>query len=73
MKAWEKLSALNNIGYSREMVTEICKAQSRCPATIEAKYHLIGDKPMQRFCGPGCGVECVDEYMDKTVKGKSVK
>jgi hypothetical protein len=67
MKAWEKLTTIDNIGYSREMAIEICKAENYCPASIEAKHHLIGDKQMERFCGPGCSVVCVNEYLDLKV------
>ena len=67
MKVWEKLSRISNIGYNREMVVEICKLKSRCPADLEAKYHLVGNK-LERFCGLGCSVNCVDEYLDLKVR-----
>lgn len=66
MKVWEKLSSLENIGYNKEMVKAICKA--KCPASIETKHHLIGDKKMKAFCAHGCSVTCVDEYMDAISK-----
>jgi len=70
MKVWEKLLDLDlTIGNSREMVVEIYKLNSQCPASIEAKYHFIGDKKLKRFCELGCGVNCVNEYLDLTVKG----
>lgn len=65
MKAWEKLLSLDRtIGFNREMVVEICKTQSKCPAAIESKHHLIGDKRLEKFCNLGCSVECVNCYMD---------
>lgn len=65
MKAWEKLLSFDKtIGFSCEMVVEICKTQSKCPAAIESKYHLIGDRRLEKFCSLGCSVECVNCYMD---------
>jgi len=64
MKVWEKLSGLENIGYNKEMVKAICKA--KCPASIETKHLLIGDKRMKAFCAHGCSVICVDEYLELT-------
>jgi hypothetical protein len=64
MKVWEKLSEVERIGYNREMVIAVCKAKSRCPASIEAKYNLIGNSRLEKFCEAGCSLICVDEYAD---------
>lgn len=65
MKAWEKLLSLDKtIGFNREMAIEICKLHSKCPALIESRHHLIGDKRIKKFCDAGCSVDCVNEYMD---------
>jgi hypothetical protein len=70
MKAWEKLLTVDkSIGYCREMAVSIYKMNSRCPASIEAKYHLIGDAKLIKFCELGCGVNCVNEYLDLKIKG----
>ena len=68
MKVWEKLA--DDIGYNREMIVEICKTEGRCPAKIEAKHRLIGDKRLEKFCALGCSVICVDEYMDLILGGR---
>ena len=65
MKVWERLTDLEkSLGYNREMAIEVCKVNSRCPATIEAKHHLIGGKRLENFCKLGCSVNCVNEYLD---------
>jgi hypothetical protein len=65
MRVWEKLLSLDqSIGYNREMVTEIYKTNSKCPANIEAKHHFIGDKRLEKHCKIGCGVRCLDEYFE---------
>ena len=69
MKLWQQLLTIDHsIGYNREMLLEICKLNSRCPATIEAKYHLIGDRRLERFCKDGCSVICMDEYLDIEIR-----
>ena len=70
MKIWEKLLNLDpSIGYNREMAIEIHKTNSRCPAIIESKYNLLGNTKFEKFCAPGCGVNCVNEYLDLSIKG----
>lgn len=37
---------------------------STCPANVEFKYNIIGDKRMNRFCELGCSVDCMKEYLN---------
>lgn len=68
MQVWQKLlRSDNSIGFNREMLLEISKNKSHCPAGIEAAHHLIGDKRMKSFCKHGCSVNCVVEYLDLKV------
>ena len=69
LKVWEKLVGLDkSIGYSREMAIAMCKTDSCCPANIEAKFHLVGDRRFEKHCSIGCGVNCVNEYLDLEAK-----
>jgi predicted TPR repeat methyltransferase len=60
MKVWEKIAEMNN-GQMQIFI-------DHCPATIEEKYHVIGEKKFKRHCDIGCGVECVNEYLDIEAK-----
>lgn len=60
MKVWEKVTELNN----GQMIIHL----SNCPSTIEEKYHALGERRFKRHCGIGCGVKCLDEYLDLEIK-----
>jgi hypothetical protein len=68
MKVFEKLSALENIAENLQMVLEICRMESCCPAKIENKYRFLGEKAMKKFCEDGCSVACLSFYLDMPVK-----
>ena len=61
MKVWERIADLNNGQIVMESIL------SKCPASIESKYKLIGEKRMIRHCNIGCGVECTKEYLQMEV------
>ena len=60
MKVWKKIADLNN--GQMQIFT------NSCPAELETKYKIIGEKRFNRHCEIGCGVECTKEYLNLTVK-----
>lgn len=60
MKVWEKITELNN----GQMTIHL----SDCPSAIEEEYHILGEKRFKRHCDIGCGVKCLDEYLDLEIK-----
>lgn len=66
MKVWQIIAG-DKVGWGREWVK--FQNNTHCPATIEHKSNLIGEKKMERFCDLGCSVICTDEYLDLEIKG----
>ncbi len=60
MKVFERIAELNN--GQMQIFTE------KCPATIEHKYNILGEKRMNKFCKLGCSVKCTEEYLNLRAK-----
>ena len=68
MKVFEKLSALENVGENLQIIIEVCRTESCCPAWLENKYGFLGDKNMKKFCEDGCSVACLSFYLDMPIE-----
>lgn len=69
MKVWEYISNLNDTnGLNKEQIAAVLRRRGHCPATFEYVHNLIGVHSMMRFCKPGCGVKCLEEYLDEVIK-----
>lgn len=62
---WKKLAELTNKVPHKAWIK--FEHETSCPATVEARFNLIGEEKMERFCNRGCSVICFDLYLDKKI------
>lgn len=68
-KVWEKISEFKDtLGWSKEKISAECYMHKYCPSEIEEEHHFIGAKRFASHCNIGCGVKCLDEYLELEVK-----
>lgn len=65
MKVWEKIAQFSDTqGWDKERIAAECYAVRSCPSDIEEEHHFIGEKRFAKHCSLGCGVTCLEEYLE---------
>lgn len=68
MKVWEKIAQFNDTkGWDKERIVAECYAIRSCPADIEEEHHFTGQARFAKHCRLGCGVTCLEEYLELEV------
>lgn len=76
MKVWEKIATFNDTkDWDKESIIAQAYTLKYCPADMEQNHNFIGERRMNKFCNRdkaiiGCGVTCLEEYMDLKVNNK---
>ncbi|MDD5064982.1 MAG: hypothetical protein PHQ35_09545 [Phycisphaerae bacterium] len=71
MKVWEKIATFDDTrGWTKERIAAEAYMQKYCPSEMEEDYHFIGKKRFADHCKIGCGVKCLEEYLELEAKVK---
>jgi hypothetical protein len=71
VKVWEKIATFDDTkGWTKERIAAEAYMHKYCPSEIEEEHHFIGKARFDKHCKFGCGVECLDEYLDLEVMEK---
>jgi len=69
LKVWEKIAQSEDTkNWSKESIISKYSEHDNCPAGIEYKSNYIGESRLKRHCNVGCGVYCLEEYLDLNIK-----